>query len=90
MAAVADPKENLACLAFAYFLKNPDYKTNSEQHKEEWINIFKDFKITQLSSGLSSPAPQECFLLRIRSGKQKLPVRGNQHLFAPVETWAGQ
>jgi hypothetical protein len=54
MAAVADPKENLACLAFAYFLKNPDYKTNSEQHKEEWINIFKDFKITQLSQEYKS------------------------------------
>lgn len=54
MAAVADPKENLACLAFAYFLVHSDYKSDPEKHKQDWIDIFKDFKITQLSQEYKS------------------------------------
>ena len=54
MAAVADSKENLACLAFAYFMVHSDYKSDPEKHKQDWIDIFKDFKITQLSQEYKS------------------------------------
>jgi hypothetical protein len=42
--AKAETKEHLACLAFAYFIKNNNYK-NNPQHKEDWINLFKDFRV---------------------------------------------
>jgi hypothetical protein len=42
--AAPNTKEFLACFAFAYFMKNRNYKNNS-QHKEDWIEIFHDFKI---------------------------------------------
>jgi len=46
--AVANTKEFLACFAFAYFMKYPNYKINPQQHKDEWIETFKGFKITSV------------------------------------------
>lgn len=48
--AVANTKENLACLAFAYFMKDPNYKQDPEAHKEGWIDIFRGFKIGVVES----------------------------------------
>jgi hypothetical protein len=45
--ARANTKEFLACLAFAYFMNDKNYK-NNPQHKENWINTFRDFKVTDL------------------------------------------
>lgn len=42
--AAPNTKEFLACFAFAYFMKNRNYKNNS-QHKSDWIEIFHDFKV---------------------------------------------
>ena len=42
--AAPNTKEFLAMFAFAYFMKNQNYK-NNPQHKEDWIDIFNDFKV---------------------------------------------
>ena len=80
MAAVADPKENLACLAFAYFQVNPDYKTNPEEHKEDWINIFKDFKITQLKQEYRSHLEPNFNFGVLRTKYSFERGKGNAHL----------
>lgn len=80
MAAVADPKENLACFAFAYFQLNPDYKTNPEKHKKEWINIFKDFKITKIKQEYKSNLEPNFnySILKTKYGFEK--GKGNAHI----------
>lgn len=45
--AAPNTKEFLACFAFAYFMVNQNYK-NNPQHKEEWIDIFNDFKVGEV------------------------------------------
>lgn len=45
--ARAETKEYLACLAFAYFMKNRDYNTNPN-HKQNWIEIFNNFKVSEV------------------------------------------
>ena len=47
--AVANTKEYLASFAFAYFMKNQNYKTDPN-HKQNWIDIFKDFKVSDVKS----------------------------------------
>ena len=45
--AAPNTKEFLACFAFAYFMKNRNYKTDLN-HKQEWIDIFNDFKVGEV------------------------------------------
>ena len=52
--AVANTKEFLACFAFAYFMKYPDYKINPQQHKDEWIETFKGFNITSVKRNINN------------------------------------
>jgi hypothetical protein len=47
--AIANTKEFLACFAFAYFMKNQDYR-NNPNHKVEWINIFRFFTVANARS----------------------------------------
>lgn len=73
-------KEYLACLAFAYFMKNRDYRNDS--HKEEWIDIFRDFKSTEVKNDYREYLEPDFRYSDLKSQYSFNTGSGNPHLYA--------
>lgn len=52
--AVTTAKENLMCLAFAYFMDSSPSGTKDDEHLEAWENIFKDFTVKEVKGKYKS------------------------------------
>jgi hypothetical protein len=52
--AATTSKENLLSFAFAYFMESSPSQKGDQQHFDDWDEIFKDFKITQIKSKYKS------------------------------------
>ena len=52
--AVTTAKENLMCLAFAYFMDTRPDRSGNQEHLESWENLFKDFKINEVKARYKS------------------------------------
>lgn len=79
--AAPNTKEFLACFAFAYFMKNRNYKNNS-QHKEDWIEIFHDFKVGDVQSEYKSYLEPNFKYSALKTKYSYDKGSGDAHLYA--------
>ena len=52
--AATTAKENLMCLAFAYFMDTKPTGRNEEDHYKVWEQIFNNFNVTEVKSKYKS------------------------------------
>lgn len=79
--AAPNTKEFLACFAFAYFMKNQNYK-NNPQHKEEWIDIFNDFKVGEVKPIYQEYLEPNFKYSNLKSRYSYTTGKGDDHLYA--------
>lgn len=79
--AAPNAKEFLACFAFAYFMKNRNYK-NNPSHKDNWIEIFHDFKVGDVQSEYRSYLEPNFKYSVLKSKYSYDKGSGDAHLYA--------
>jgi len=79
--AAPNTKEFLACFAFAYFMKNQNYK-NNPQHKEDWIDIFNDFKVGDVKPIYKEYLEPNFKYSNLKSRYSYKTGKGDDHLYA--------
>jgi len=79
--AKTETKEYLACLAFAYFIRNNNYK-NNPQHKEEWINLFRDFRVGNIKKEYGEYLEYNFDYSKLKAKYNFYDGLGNPHLSA--------
>ena len=52
--AATTAKENLMCLAFAYFMDTRPDRSGNKDHFEAWENTFNDFKVNEVKAKYKS------------------------------------